>query len=89
MELTIDTERKDEIFSVIQKNPLYTNETWHVTLYQGKWFLMKRTHDLGGTDYQYLMRLTEDESIFLVFFQDSYNIGDFSGQVRKIYDHRK
>lgn len=66
--------------SQIKRIVLRSDQSLYVTvtglmLGKPKYFLMRRTHDLGGTDYENLFQITREEAEWIVetkFFGDRY-----------------
>jgi hypothetical protein len=74
-------DRQQFLLSYIKNRPLYSGQGWYIFRPQGKnFYLGIRTHDMGGTDYDYLEKVSYEEAKWLITLPKVY---DFCDCVRK------
>lgn len=74
----IGKRQKDFLTAQIKRSAVHSDQTLYVTASGKNYYLMRRTHDLGGTDYENLFQLTYKEAIWILktkIFGDRYVTG--------------
>jgi hypothetical protein len=57
---------KQYLEGIMNKTYLGSNSSWYVCCPNGQFYLSIRTHDLGGTDYDYVTKIDYKQARWLV-----------------------